>query len=360
MTDAAAGVADLDGWPEPPDDSIVGTPPRRAGSVRRTANIDMVWPGGMGTPLQLRGRARDLLTPSAGEPAVLAEAGMVASVGPGRTVEAIEAWPARSTIDRLVGAQGGSSFRSAIDAALPGEREDATPLYFLLDDIAGCSLIAAMAWSRHRPPTTPSPEPAAAVAADAGRHQQRPEPMGMRKGRIICSGLRPGGFAQRSRQAAGPPGPFVRDAGDLSTDDQWAWHEMEELSGVAMRRRRRVDVSVEDASISVDAHFRDTVLEPDGSQKVVHEYTLACTVDRHSRKLVGITAQPRVLPFPECPAAAAHVSQLLGLRVGGFRTSVQETLREIESCTHLNDMLRCLAEVHALATRLETAGSQGG
>ncbi len=32
-----------------------------------------------------------------------------------------------------------------------------------------------------------------------------------------------------------------------------------------------------------------------------------------------------------------------------FRTDVQTTLTELQACTHLNDMLRCLTEVPALA-----------
>ena len=63
-------------------------------------------------------------------------------------------------------------------------------------------------------------------------------------------------------------------------------------------------------------------------------------------------ATPRVLPFPECPWAAHHTSQLVGHPVRTFRTDVQETLTEMECCTHLNDMLRCLAEVPALAAAL--------
>jgi len=43
--------------------------------------------------------------------------------------------------------------------------------------------------------------------------------------------------------------------------------------------------------------------------------------------------------------------------VATFRTSVQATLTEIQSCTHLNDMLRCLAEVPALAVALEPSRS---
>ena len=43
--------------------------------------------------------------------------------------------------------------------------------------------------------------------------------------------------------------------------------------------------------------------------------------------------------------------------VDGFRTSVQETLTELQCCTHLNDMLRCLAEVPALAAALAAQAS---
>ncbi len=59
-----------------------------------------------------------------------------------RTVGAISVTPARADIQGLVGAVGGSDLRNAIERVLPGEREAATPLHFLLDDIAGTSLIA--------------------------------------------------------------------------------------------------------------------------------------------------------------------------------------------------------------------------
>jgi hypothetical protein len=43
--------------------------------------------------------------------------------------------------------------------------------------------------------------------------------------------------------------------------------------------------------------------------------------------------------------------------VSSFRTRVQQTLTELRACTHLNDMLRSLAEVPALAGSL---GSERG
>jgi len=350
MTERAR-VEVVPGWPEPPDDSVEATPPRRPSSVRRTAAINMVWPDGRGTPLHLRGRCRDLLTDADGEPHVLGEAGMVTVVGDGRTVVDIAAWPARDSVRRLIGARGGSAFRSAIDDALPGEREAATPLYFLLDDIAGASLIAGFAWSR----TDPS-----WMKQRPMRPAQGGDPIGMRKGRIICSGLRPGGYHQITREAGEMNPHFLRRAGDLSSDDPWAWHEIEPPAEVCMRRRRRVDVSEDGEVLRVDAHFRDSMWDVDGTELALHEYTLDAVVDRSTRRIVAIEAVPRVLPFPECPGAAPHVAQLVGMPVDAFRTSVQETLRELEACTHLNDMLRCLGEVHALAAQLDGAEASRG
>jgi hypothetical protein len=328
-------------WADPPDDSMTGTPARRPGSIRRTATINMVWPGGYGTPLQLRGRARDLQTPVEGDPVVVGEAGMIVTIGEARTVTAIEAWPAPDTVQQLVGARGGSAFRSAIDEALPAERESATPLYFLLDDIAGSSLIAGAGWSRSQPMWMKEQR--------ASRAPARREPVGMRKGRLICSGLRPGGYHESVRESRDGYQHFLRVAGDLSTSDQWAWHDIEAAPAVCTRRRRRVDLWPDGETLRVDAHFRDSIWDVDGTELALHEYTLDAKVQRSSRQVLDLTATPRVLPFPECPAAAPHVAQLVGREVDGFRTSVQETLREIEACTHLNDMLRCLGEVHALA-----------
>ena len=55
----------------PPSDPAPAPPARRPGSVRRTSTVLMSWPDGLGTDLHLKGRARDLLTPADGEPAVV-------------------------------------------------------------------------------------------------------------------------------------------------------------------------------------------------------------------------------------------------------------------------------------------------
>jgi hypothetical protein len=59
----------------------------------------------------------------------------------------------------------------------------------------------------------------------------------------------------------------------------------------------------------------------------------------------SIVAEPRVLPFPECPAAADAVGALVGSEVRSLATVVPDTLTGIASCTHLNDLLRALGGV---------------
>jgi hypothetical protein len=177
------------------------------------------------------------------------------------------------------------------------------------------------------------------------------EGFGMRKGRIICSGLRPGGYHQIEHKGAGVA-HFLRPAGDLSSDDPWAWHELEgpPPSGNAMmRRRRRVDVWRETDTIEVDAHFRDSMWRYDGAELALHEYDLRIAIDAATHTVKDVLATPHVLPFPECPWAAPHATKVIGLPIDTFRTSVQHTLQELNCCTHLNDMLRCLAEVAALS-----------
>jgi len=62
----------------------------------------------------------------------------------------------------------------------------------------------------------------------------------------------------------------------------------------------------------------------------------------------SVEAEPRVLPFPECPAAADAVSALVGSEVRSLARVVPDTLTGIASCTHLNDLLRALGGVGGL------------
>ncbi|HEY2659678.1 MAG TPA: DUF2889 domain-containing protein [Caulobacteraceae bacterium] len=118
-----------------------------------------------------------------------------------------------------------------------------------------------------------------------------------------------------------------------------------------MRRARRIDVWVDDL-IRIDAAFQDSATNPQGGRTAVHEYRLTAAADPGSLKLLAVYAEPRVLPYPECPAAAANVTRMIGTPLPDLRERVLNDLRGTAGCTHLNDALRALAEVPALVQRL--------
>ena len=124
-------------------------PPRRPGSIRRTSTIDTTWPEGKIGIMLMQGHARDFYTPADGSPpVVLAEDSFTADVSGTREILRISSEPERPELARLAGSRAGGHLRAAIGEALPKELRAGTPLYLLLDDLAGASLVAMWAWSR--------------------------------------------------------------------------------------------------------------------------------------------------------------------------------------------------------------------
>jgi hypothetical protein len=307
----------------------------------------MHWPGGRGTQLRLDGRARDLLTTVDGDTRTLAEDSMSVGVAVDRTIEDITVAPDRPGIEALVGAQAGKGFRSVLNDSLPGERDAGTPLFLLLDDVAGSSLIAGFAWSRWTDAFASKPADIESSAAMmAGYKPRRMEG--------ICSGFRPGssaldadGFVNPQRRHNVAAVPALADP-----SDPIGWHQLDEPPPVAMRRARRVDVWATVDGFAVDAMFRDSCWQPDGIEVAVHEYHLDATLDADANSLTRVSAEPRVLPFSECPAAAPNASRLAGTAIKDLRTEVLEQLQFTDCCTHLNDALRALAELPAMVSAL--------
>jgi hypothetical protein len=126
---------------------------------------------------------------------------------------------------------------------------------------------------------------------------------------------------------------------------------MEPLAPGAMRRKRLVDV-VEGDPFAVLAMFRDTHVEPGGTETILHEYEVAATVDPDTLEVRSASATPRVLPWPECPAAAGSAGRLVGHPVGDIRSFVRQDLRGVTTCTHLNDLLRSMGDIGAMASIL--------
>ncbi|MBV6756152.1 DUF2889 domain-containing protein [Rhodococcus opacus] len=315
----------------------VATPPRRPGSVRRTSTIDMQWPAGPGTQLRLLGRARDLLTPSAGEPTVLREDTMSVGVNSAtRTIEDIDAYPHRPDVTKMVGARGGGSSRSVLAEAMADEAAAGTPLYLLLDDIAGASLIAGFAYSRW----IDREVLLQAISAAPVRNMEG-----------VCTGFQPGSGAlmpdgsSKWNHQVQAVAPLPRD------DDPQGWHQLEDVTGIAMRRARRIDVHIGD-TITIDSMFQDSSTVPAGGRVAVHEYRLTATADPETGELLSIDADPRVLPYDECPLASRNVGKILGTPLSELRSVVLEKFAGTEGCTHLNDAMRALAEVPSLVREL--------
>jgi hypothetical protein len=292
--------------------------------------------------MTLVGRARDVVTArSGGMPVVVAQDGFCAQLKSDRTIVAISTEPARVAAAALVGTRGGGHLRRAIDDVMPEERRAGTPLHLILDDISGASLVAGWAWSQW-------------THDWLGGLQSRMDPGELAKifksKEGICTGFAPGSSALALGPNRGPSGgaptPSLRNP-----DDPEGWHSFPVQEGVNMRRARRIDVTLGDA-VTIDAAFQDSASRPDGTRMALHEYGLTVTADPVSLRVTSITAQPRVLPFPECPSATRNVTRLLGTPLIDLREKVLDELKGTAGCTHLNDALRALAAVPSLLKHL--------
>jgi hypothetical protein len=315
-------------------------PPRVPGSVRRTSSIDVNWPEGRAGNMRMVGRARDVYTPSAGgAPVVCAEDSFEAAIRQDRSIVAIDATPARPALARLVGERGGGHLRKVLAELVPEERRRAAPLYLILDDLSGVSLIAGFAWICWNPNWMAEMR---ALMADPATSKV----VGPREG--VCIGFAPGSSALEPRTEQNLT-PVV----DLRhPDDPNGWHAFTAQDGsVGMRRARRIDVQLGDV-ISIDAAFQDSATMPGGGRAAVHEYRLRVTADATTMRLLSVEPEPRILPFVECPSAVINAKKLAGSLLADLRETVLAELRGTAGCTHLNDAMRALAEVPALVERL--------
>jgi len=332
----------------PPRDPAVAPPQRRSGSVRRTSTLLMTWPDGLGVGLRLHGRCRDLLTPAdVHASTVVAAADLRVQTGAERNIISIASDPPHAGLVRLVGRRGGGGLRAAIAEELPEQVERGTPLHLLLDDLAGSTLIAGFAlvrWADHIPGF------AERMRTGRGRSVEG-----------ICAGFAPGANSLTSDGMPARVGEnLVRVPSLAAADDPDGWHELGDHPPMAMRRARRIDVWADDGELGIDAMFRDSCWDTDGSEVAVHEYQLLATADRGTGTLTSVTARPRVLPYAECPAAAPNAAWLIGMPLRGLRSEVLRRIRGTDCCTHLNDALRSLAEVPVLAAALPATPAAAG
>jgi hypothetical protein len=119
-----------------------------------------------------------------------------------------------------------------------------------------------------------------------------------------------------------------------------------------MRRARRVDAWLDDV-IHMDAGFQDSATSPHGGRIAIHEYQVSATADPVSFRLLSILAEPRIFPYGECLTATTNVSRILGTALNDLRLAVVETFPKVLGCTHLNDVLRSLAEVPQMLAKAD-------
>lgn len=287
-----------------------------------------------GADLRLTGAARDVRTDASGGAEVLGEARVDAHLDASRSLERITTSPL-ADVASLTELHVGRGFRAAVEAAVPDDASTSSPLFLLLDELPVASLISGYALLY-------------TGAVPTGRDAP---PMNEN----ICAGWRSDGTMMVSvRGGDGVPVPYGPPANPIETpDDPHSWHPISELPAGAMRRRRLVEITPESAR-PVWAMFRDTHIDPTGAETVLHEYVVTADIDREAGCLTSCTATPKVLPWPECPAAAASAERLIGIPLDEIRSHVRGELTGTSTCTHLNDLLRSLGDLPALLAALPT------
>jgi hypothetical protein len=316
------------------------TPARSTWSVRRTSTIEMTWPQGPGGPLEMSGRARDLLTKGeAGEVLTLADQRTHVLVEERSIISDLSSDPHRDGLLSLTGAPARSGFRRRLRTLMASELSQGALIYLLLDDIPGATIVSQYAlrqWGHYHPVTRDGvPQPPDVVVG-------------------LCAGFRPGssGINPDGSAASGNAHSTVT-TWLARPDDPLSWHDVIDADGMTMRRARRLDVRRDGAArLHIDAGFQDSCTMPDGRRSAIHEYAIEVTADAATGHIAAIQATPGNLPFDECPMAAPNIESLVGSSLSDLRNVVPSRLRGIASCTHLNDALRALADATLLARAL--------
>jgi hypothetical protein len=314
-------VSDIQG----PQQPVQTWPPLTAGALRRTSTID-THPAGTGrSDVDLRARDALARTPEAVE--VLDEVGIRAHLVD-RAIDDIASDPPDDRLAQLVSSRVGPGFRSTVGKLLPDEQRRASLRYLLLDDWVGAALVSGYAVQH--------------AAINLGIEEKLPpgtadHMAGICAGFAADASLVP--YAKRNGTIPSVHGPV---APPLDSD---GIHAAEALRPHGMRRFRRLDLLPDDR---FDAHFRDSHVDGDGVETIVHEYTVEGSVDVPTQTIGSVTANVQVLPWQECPGAIGSAARIRGMPLRELRDRVRGEFVGISTCTHLNDTLRAIADLDAL------------
>jgi hypothetical protein len=283
--------------------------------------------------VRVSGAARDEVTDAHGATSVTHDASVDVETADG-VIATLAVTPPAFDTSELAGQSLRQGFRSRVR---PLYDADGAPLGLLLDDLPGAMIAAGYVLAMVR---TIGPGTAQGSLAQTDGDEV---PRGFHQA-DLCSGWRSDGTMMVAVRAGNflPFQPLTTVSVHPEGDGGWP---AADIAIPGLRRHRRIDVAADGDQWRVDAWFRDTYRGADGVCGALHEYTVEMVVDAPTMEVREIRALPHALPWPECPAAAASVGKLVGLPVTGLRSSVPRTLQGIESCTHLTNELRELADL---------------
>jgi Protein of unknown function (DUF2889) len=321
-----------------PTDPRPSFPDRESPSVRRVMYLDYDWIDLV--DVRVRGEARDEVTDASGSTHVERAASVDVETSRGLLTK-LDLEPAELDVTELLGQPLRQGFRSRLRPVHDG---GGRPLGLLLDDLPGAMIAAGYVHAMERT-IGPGPTLSDVDGDETPRSFQQAD---------LCSGWRSDGTMMIAVYA-GEPLPFapIADVPQVP-DGAGGWPEVE-IPVPGLRRYRRIDVVPDGAVWRIDAWFRDTYRNSDGKCGALHEYTVRAVADAVDHTLLEIIAIPHALPWDECPAAGEMVGKLVGTELDGLRSSVPKVLRGIESCTHLTNELRELADVPLLAASIAHA-----
>jgi hypothetical protein len=312
-----------------PQRPVEAWPPLVDGVLRRTSTID-THPGGTGNS-DVDLRARDVV---AREPDTVGMLGQIRvhAYLTERVIDDIASTPHDGRLPQLLRSRVGPGFRSTVGKLLPDEGQRASLLHLLLDDWVGAALVSGYGVQH--------------AAINLGIEEKLP-PGTTDRMAGICAGFAENaslvGYARRNGTIPSVRGPV---APPLGVD---GLHTVEPLRPHGMRRLRRLDLHPVDAgSADFDAHFRDSHVDGDGVETIVHEYTVVGSVDASTRTITSVTADVRVLPWQECPGAIGSASRIQGMTLSELRGRIRGEFVGTSTCTHLNDTLRAIGDLDAL------------
>ena len=303
--------------------------------MRRVMYLDYDWIDFV--DVRVYGAARDEVTDANGV-ARLADEASVDVETRGGLITRLELEPEELDVGELLGQPLRQGFRARVRAI---HESGGRPLGLLLDDLPGAMIAAGYVHAM-------DPHFGPGLGTSNSDHDEMPRGFHQAD---LCSGWRSDGTMMIAVRAGEhlPFEPLTEVPQRPVGADGWPDRA---IPAPGLRRHRRMDVVPDDGVWRIDAWFRDTYTNSEGGSGALHEYTVQAVADADDHTLLEVKAIPHALPWVECPAAGEMVGKLVGSSLDGLRSSVPKVLQGIESCTHLTNELRELADVPYLAASL--------